>query len=276
MKCGYMINLSKGTASRWVPCGQCMNCRINKKRTWTGKIVLESRYQDDISTFLTLTYDESNLPDRGSLQPRDPVNFINRLRARREISALGNLRFFTVGEYGSRTWRPHYHLSLFGISPEHEKIMQECWPHGHIMAGEVTHESASYIAGYTTKKLSAHDDPRIEDTGLHPEFARMSKRPPLGASGYINQILPNLMTRPGAAAIAAKGDVPTAFRIGGRTYPIGSYWRKWLRNQLNIENPPEYEPWAIDPDQFHEDMNNAAKKAHKFWKQEKSSTGRTL
>lgn len=267
MVCGYQVHLKHASREMYVPCGQCMNCRINRKRLWTGRILLEARYQPRASSFVTLTYDEGNLPNRGSLEPRDLAGFIGRLRARRSIRTLGNPRFFAVGEYGDQTWRPHYHISLFGIQPEREQAIKDSWTLGHVHIGEITPESASYLAGYTTKKLTSSQDPRLQDLGLHPEFARMSRFPPLGAAGIKHSILPSLETRGGAIAIAERGDVPTAYTLHGKNWPIGSYWRKWLRDQLGITDPPPYEPWVFDPDQFQVFSRNAQKKADKAFNQ---------
>lgn len=238
---------------------------------WTGRILLEARYQKLHSSFVTLTYDENYLPDRGSLDPRDLAGFTNRFRARGKVAALGSPRWFSVGEYGSETWRPHYHLSLFGIPPEYESEIKESWPYGHVHVGEITPESASYLCGYVTKKMTSSRDERILDTGLHPEFNRMSRYPPLGAAGMHKAILPALMTRPGAIAIAENGDVPASFKMYGRTWPFGKYWRTWLREQIGITKPPEYAPWVFDPDQFKKDQENAEKKAHLAWKKTRTS-----
>lgn len=266
MKCGYLINIG----NRFVPCQQCMPCRINRKRAWAGKILLEARYSALQSTFLTLTYNEDHLPDRGSLEPRDLSGFLNRLRARKAIAARNGIRYFAVGEYGDSTWRPHYHLALFGIPNEYEREFVTAWESeagaiGHVHTGEITPESASYIAGYTTKKMTSKEDPRLTDMGMLPEFARMSRFPPLGARG-MEVILETLCRRDAAHYLAEQGDVPATFKLYGKTWPLTKYWRDWLRKQLGITDPPEYKPWEIDMDQFKEDCEDAEKKAQKIYR----------
>ena len=49
-------------------CGQCMACRINRRRIWTHRIMLEALVSPSAS-FLTLTYNKENLPDGGTLAP---------------------------------------------------------------------------------------------------------------------------------------------------------------------------------------------------------------
>jgi len=149
------------------PCGQCMPCRINRRRLWSNRILLES-CKHEKSAFLTLTYAPEFLPENGSLQPRHLQLFLKRLR--KELSPH-KIRFFAVGEYGDQTWRPHYHLAVFGIDAFSTDIVRRCWGMGHVMVGDLSRASAAYIAQYCTKKLTSKDDPRLE--GRHPEFTRM-------------------------------------------------------------------------------------------------------
>ena len=44
-----------------IPCGQCIGCRIDYSKQWATRCMLESQYHDE-NYFLTLTYDELNVP----------------------------------------------------------------------------------------------------------------------------------------------------------------------------------------------------------------------
>ena len=94
-------------------CGQCMPCRLNKKRIWTHRIMLES-YEYSDNTMVTLTYDDEHLPrlddGRGTLVPKDFQDWLKRFRKAVEPRRV---RYFGVGEYGDQLWRPHYHVILF-------------------------------------------------------------------------------------------------------------------------------------------------------------------
>lgn len=190
------------------------------------------------ASFVTLTYSEENLPDGGTLVPRDLQLFLKRLRKRMSGHPI---RYFGVGEYGDLSARPHYHAALFGLCPiEHGGEVDSAWALGHTMCGDLTFESAAYIAGYVTKKLTAKDDPRLP-YGHHPEFARMSLRPGIGA-GSISKIAEALQTRAGWDEITQSGDVPSMLRHGSRKLPLGRYLRRKLREEMNFENvnaPPE-------------------------------------
>jgi len=150
--------------------------------------------------FITLTYDEENLPDDYSLQPVDLQRFIKRLRKR--ISPC-RIRYYSVGEYGGQFGRPHYHLIVYGYNfpdrsihidrghytIDNSRILSSCWPHGFCTVQNYDAAAAAYCAKYAVKKITgekAQDYYRKVDpeTGeiyqLVPEFARMSTKPGIG------------------------------------------------------------------------------------------------
>ena len=96
-----------------VPCGKCLECRIQYARAWADRCVLEAK-QYKYNYFVTLTYDDEFLPNRNSLEPKDLQLFIKRLRKHyaKKYPDL-KIRFLASGEYGDKSWRPHYHIILF-------------------------------------------------------------------------------------------------------------------------------------------------------------------
>lgn len=184
-----------------LPCGQCLGCRIDRARDWSLRIGHESRLHP-ASAFLTLTYDEANLPTPPSLNYRDFQLFAKRLRR-----AYGPFRFFMCGEYGDQTRRPHYHAIIFGLDfPDRRRWagsdemptfvsdkLTRLWGKGMTVFGSVTPQSANYVARYNLKKITG-DRAKIHyrwvdpDTGeqhqLEPEFCHMSTRPGIGAAWY--------------------------------------------------------------------------------------------
>lgn len=219
-----------------VSCGQCMPCRVHKRREWTARILLELT-QHKLSTFLTLTYAEEHLPENGTLVPEHVQLFLKRLRKKYDKP----IRYFLCGEYGDASERPHYHLALFGYpncfkGRTHRRRsghccdpcdrVQQLWRYGLTYAGDLSEQSAAYIAGYVTKKLTRADDERLN--GRHPEFARMSLRPGIGAY-FADEIADRLLRHDLEDVIP---DVPTSVAIGKREMPIGKYIRRKVRERI--------------------------------------------
>ncbi|AXH77387.1 MAG: replication initiator protein [Microviridae sp.] len=209
-------------------CAQCLPCRINRRRLWATRMYLES-CTHAASSFITLTYSDENIPSDRSLVPGHTALWLKRLR---KAVYPTKLRYFLVGEYGEETWRPHYHAAIFGLGLEYSQVFESTWGLGHVHTGDLTQHSASYIAGYVTKKLTSSDDPRLG--GKHPEFARMSLNPGIGANAV--PVLANALNdRFGAARIADLGDVPGSFRHGGKSLPLGRYLTQKLRDETGVE-----------------------------------------
>lgn len=193
-----------------LPCGQCIGCRLERSRQWAIRCMHESKMHRD-NCFITLTYDEKNLPTDGSLHKEDYQNFLKRLR--KELHPQ-KVRYYMCGEYGDQTSRPHFHACLFGYRPEdltlyktsngnrlyNSKLLQKIWSHGHVVIGELTFESAAYVARYVMKKITGknaheHYDTINEKTGevttRIPEYNQPSLKPAIGRTylekykGYI-------------------------------------------------------------------------------------------
>lgn len=142
------------------------------------------------NSFVTLTYDKENQPPDGSLKVEDWQRFAKRLR-----KTLGPFRFYHCGEYGETNGRPHYHAALFGIDFTKDRVLlrvergtklytspllRQIWGHGHVTAGQLTYQSAAYVARYVMKKLTGK---MAEEYGpLRPPYATMSRRPGIGST----------------------------------------------------------------------------------------------
>ncbi len=159
-------------------CGQCLPCRLNRRRVWTARQVLES-FMHDESVFVTLTYDEEHVHPDGHLVPDHVTRWLKRFR--KAIYPL-KVRYFLCGEYGDTSWRPHYHLSLFGVGRWCEELIEETWPYGFVQVGDFNEQTAQYVAGYVVKKLTNEDHHALD--GRPPEYARQSRRPGLDADAY--------------------------------------------------------------------------------------------
>ena len=218
-------------------CGRCLSCRINRRRTWTARLVLESLLWGLDSSFITLTYDEKNCPIDGSLKPKDLQDFIKRLR--RHFNAR-KIRYYAVGEYGDRSFRPHYHLVVYGVGPLEiagsdfiGKPLSTIWGKGFVYATDVNENTAQYVAQYVCKKMTSRDDPRLG--GKFPEFSRMSLKPGIGKDAT-SSMAQSLLNGHGWEQIEGMGDVPSQIRLQGKKYPIGRYLKKALRLEMGFSS----------------------------------------
>lgn len=192
-------------------------------------MMLEAMLHDD-SWFVTLTYGPRFLPVDGSVSPNHLRLFLMRLR---KAIAPVRIRYYAVGEYGEMSWRPHYHLILFGLPRSKIEAIDKAWidvetkkPLGMVHVGDVTMQSAGYCAAYVQKGMTKRVDPRLG--GRHPEFCRMSLKPGIGAGAIDGEFAKAMVTRAGAASIANAGAVPNAFRFDGKLHPFGRYLRARL------------------------------------------------
>lgn len=225
-------------------CGQCMPCRIKRRRLWVHRNLLESRLHGD-SSFLTLTYNEEEyekLAPTYSLDFTHHHNFIQTLRRKFKTAPI---RYYGVGEYGERSGRPHFHYILYGFPAcsghdcRKEKfrcqacsIAHSSWGKGHIYLGDVTKDSIAYVAGYVTKgwtALNEYTAPYL--FGRKPESARMSMA--IGGRA-IDRIADDFLANQNFSEIflGSEGDVPSVLKTDGRLYPIGRYLKSRFRKRL--------------------------------------------
>ncbi len=183
-----------------IACGQCTGCRLERSRQWAVRCMHEAQMHPK-NSFVTLTYDDEHLPLDGGLVLGDWQKFAKRLRKR-----LGPFRFYHCGEYGDQYGRPHYHALIFGLDFGHDRklyrnskdnslytseLLTGTWGMGMSIIGELTFQSAAYVARYCMKKITGeaaadHYTTTNLATGevhqVKPEYTTMSRRPGIGKS----------------------------------------------------------------------------------------------
>lgn len=221
-------------------CGWCKPCLIYERKVWATRMLLEAAYYGyENCSFVTLTYNDEHLP---------PFNWVYKDEAQRWQKRLRQLvpqklRFFTIGEYGDKKGRPHYHSIIYGLSPqEAELVLQKSWKDrdgkelGHVHIGNVTKDSCFYVARYVTKKKgnSGHGSRGLDYTlSRLPEFALNRAKPGIGFEA-LKPITDFLTTDIGCDELYNAGDVPTSFKMNGRNFPLGKQLRAKLREKLNF------------------------------------------
>lgn len=210
-----------------VPCGKCIGCRLDYSRTWANRCSVEAK-QYKYNYFLTITYNDANVPigykGNYTLDPDDFTKFMKRLRKNFNVEYKKycqvnnlkyenvNIRFFACGEYGEKTFRPHYHCILFNcplfdLSEEfpvnedgvekkvkkfgsngerlyYSKFLESVWNRGNIQVGNFSWQSCSYVARYVMKKAKGNTSAIYEKLGVVPEFLRMSRKPGIGRNYF--------------------------------------------------------------------------------------------
>lgn len=179
--------------SNKVPCGKCNFCLQSKRMDWSFRLSQELK-RASTAKFVTMTYDEPNLPwkdyvdDSGEVHTVPTLNksdvqlYQKRLRKAHSEAWQENgsflsapaVRYYTVGEYGTKTLRPHYHSILFNVHPEVLSRLPDIWQKGSVQVGTVTPASIHYVTKYVINRT-------MDYGGREPPFSFMSKRPGIGA-----------------------------------------------------------------------------------------------
>lgn len=181
------------------PCGQCSNCKINKRRDWQSRLLLEAA-SHEYGSFVTLTFADFGTPS--VLRKVDAKAFIKKLAL-----LYPDLRYYLIGEYGTRTGRAHLHVHLFTSVPVLDSALHASWPVGRIHVGDTEPASLDYVLGYLLKGTKVIRWP-IEKQ--FPEFRMFSK-------GMGKLALPHLLID--------GTELPREFKVFNRTWPIGRYLR---------------------------------------------------
>lgn len=208
----FVSNYATDVSREWqeIPCGKCVDCRLQHSRMWANRCMMELAYYDPCECwFITLTYDNEHLPDVGSsvfagtLVKEDLQKFWKRLRRNAEYHGdPARIRYFACGEYGTGTslFRPHYHAILYGfplvdIVPWgksksgnmlfRSNKLEEIWNKGIVAISPVTWDTCAYTARYVMKKLDkTYNGKLYEKENVIPEFITMSRNPGIGRQYY--------------------------------------------------------------------------------------------
>jgi len=191
-----------------LPCGKYFECLAKRAIDWA----LRARHEISChpqNCFLTLTYDNDNLPQLSPQLPEQKnreifqyqfQNFLKKLRRRNNDP----IRYMVAHEYGSTNYRPHHHCLLFGYNPPNQKLdryspsgeplfrspdLEKLWTHGFSSIGTANEKTAYYIANYALKG-SKHNFPDT-NTGeiiTVSDFMKTSNRPAIGKTFFEKNI----------------------------------------------------------------------------------------
>lgn len=131
------------------PCGQCVACRINNTRAWYVRSRFElKKLERPFQYFLTLTYNDENLPEDKLCHKEDLKKFLNNLN-----TSFGlKLRYYACSDYGSINNRAHYHAILLSTKKITSSQVERIWKKGFVLLKELNDNNLRYTLRYTLKK----------------------------------------------------------------------------------------------------------------------------
>ncbi len=131
------------------------------------------------------------------------------------------IRYYAVGEYGSQSQRPHYHILIFNMHNEVTLKTNEIWDKGFIHTGEVNGKTINYSLKYMMKdQFQGHKQHRAfvtMSTGLKKDQAIGYKYLELNKSYHLkNQ---TLLTKD----------------INGNTIPLPRYYTTRIFDSITLK-----------------------------------------
>lgn len=197
-----------------VPCGHCVQCRLDYSKNWASRCYFESLYHKH-NYFVTLTYEDDHISlgkyGNPTLVREHFTQFIKRLRMamERKFGHTG-IRYFGCGEYGDQTMRPHLHIILFNcpipdlsinfVDDEGQitqrksrygfmyfsKFIKDLWPYGFITVEDANYNTEAYVSRYIMKKQKGQEGKEVYEKklGVLPPFLAMSLKPAIGSQYF--------------------------------------------------------------------------------------------
>jgi hypothetical protein len=228
------------------------------RRDWAIRCMHEAQLHE-ANAFITLTYDEAHTPDR--LDYTDFQRFMYRIRKKK-----GPVRYFAAGEYGKENNRPHWHAILFGCAFEEptqlgaqlyrSTELEELWTKGYSSIGNVTYESAAYVAKYIVKKAARQTvDLATGEIEQLKEIGHMSTNPGIGAK-WLEKYWPEVYEARDAITLK-----------GGTQMKPPRYYDKRMNKMNEIKMEEKKEQRKIDAEK-----NSEERTEQKLREKEKYST----
>lgn len=173
-------NKNTGFRSDVVPCGKCPPCLKRRAGNWVFRLLQEQKVSHT-SAFITLTYDDKNIATTKqglqTLSVEHHQKFIKRLRKNITEDFLseiqGPIKYYTAGEYGPETERPHFHSIIFNLPAsyiKHPELITKDWQMGNVKAIVCNPRTIAYTTGYVNETLytikQEENDDRVKEFSL--------------------------------------------------------------------------------------------------------------
>lgn len=174
-----------------LPCGKCAACVERKIMEWSFRLD-EERKDSECCYFVTLTYDNEHVPlneyGKMTLNKEHLKQYFKLLKQNKRRSFTkksksngkryadweqhyygsnlegSKIKYYAVGEYGTKRRRPHYHAIIYNCS-RHD--IEKYWTYGSTdIQPPRGKEAMSYVAKYMYKRIY-----QVHPKGTAPEFS---------------------------------------------------------------------------------------------------------
>lgn len=163
----------------FVPCGHCIGCLRKRQNDWSIRVAEQLKLRAS-NCFVTLTYRDSNVPigidsesgdTRLTLKKSDYQKFLKVLRSDLTRKGFDSPSFFVCGEYGSRTFRPHYHIVVCGANTDMIRHALDYWVdrYGYVLSKDIglsqtdRQSVGMYVGKYSSKGVFIEKSPLMVD-----------------------------------------------------------------------------------------------------------------
>lgn len=230
-----------------VPCGHCILCREKKRKNLAFRCQAETNYWASQGAptplFVTLTYNNTYLPRTDSGHPTlrgdDVTRFLKRLRQnlirRYDASVVSKLRYCLCGEYGSHTFRPHYHVLFWNFpnlgSSDSVRNLSSCI--------NAIQDSWSTIVNYVKNPVTGVPEPVYAELGFISCYEATT-----GAAGYVAKYIGKNTPQ----SLHSDVEPPFLRRSCGRLKGLGYQWfLQWQHLNPGIDPLEKFSWTLVDP-----------------------------
>lgn len=182
----------------FVPCGKCGECLKERGSEWRFRLMYQCKLSK-LALWCTFTYADANSLSKDHAQTLlrsfdDVFKPVRRIGGKRIRVHSIIMKYYLIGEYGTHTYRPHYHAILFFDRGEDYKedvdigincislipLVASKWPYGMVNITQCNSRVVNYICDthlyLMNDNLSV--DPRLKyglNSNNEPTFRLFSK-----------------------------------------------------------------------------------------------------
>lgn len=204
-------------------CGRCLPCLKKRKAQWSYRIENEMRHSIS-AYFVTLTYNDDNLPPGNVVDPKHHKEFIALLkqyeswtemstrldysyeefqRSKQRIGEYANdyhyddynLRYYGISEFGGISGRVHWHYLLFNVIDK--RNIEKAWQAGLVQVDECNINTIDYVLKYMIKERE-NDQPQGKK-----EVSFMSKG--MGMQGITQEFIDSISAPENNQVVNSRG-----------------------------------------------------------------------